>query len=416
MRCANGCSVNFSKGNGWKTAIYWDNSLISVFTCDKKCADHLNFKITTRPHSTVADVRARVSSLAKFSQLVKERWEGGYMWGQKMEACVVLGRYYLDENGNAMMITVPFEESPRAEPLSYFNEKYPDARMMAVMMWVPSEKDVCPGCGHGWTLDNLVDVARRRLGHNPGENEFWHIECRKLRVEEDARTQLLVDLSPNLYPTALTIHPNKYCSESGYGSCVECGPWFEFTTKWVHGSFHRRLRNSVVEIEWPRELPSYHLESFEKESWFTLQENKHSAHVECSYEAAFWKQLNGILGKVFKEMNTFRPIEPGRPYRELSKGEYVIDWGKNYDPDGDFDVSVRTIYPHGYERWGVTRYACEGITTPEHFRQCPTLTLEELLAQFTKEEEALVWKKINEGVPQKEALWQMAQGKSKRKS
>jgi len=122
---------------------------------------------------------------------------------------------------------------------------------------IPDHEDVCPMCGKGWTIDNIVDyvtIEQRDYKQIP-----YHKDCLKIHNNDKQLKEF-----QNVFKDVYNLSELKFNAiQNEYCSCEKCASWFIVSTP--DGNIKIGWRKRVINIEW---LENYKVfkETFDSEN------------------------------------------------------------------------------------------------------------------------------------------------------
>lgn len=172
------------------------------------------------------EIKKYVRDLKTLHEIIHARHEAAYTFGIRLKPLKLLNGYlWMDTCGNTMQQSEDRKDT------------YCTGR-------IPTEKDICPYCGEGWTLNNI----KNHFGNYDYEKEkmiFHHNDCYRMKIQEIQR-QEFTDIFQQIYNLEdLKFKPIPNCYDRNY---IGFAPWFIVSTP--DGEIKIGWRKRVINISW----------------------------------------------------------------------------------------------------------------------------------------------------------------------
>ncbi len=214
---------------------------------------------------TIAGIADSLGSLDAFRALLKKR-DGYGREDYPMHAFLVLGRWFLGARGDFGFTEVSLPGGECIDPACFaevvsvdqLKACFKDIHIFYDGRRLPEDKDRCPGCGRGWTLDNLHDsfevMEREKCLH-------FHRKCKEIDGKHIERKRFSDLFRKAGFPTfVLNDIPNEYWRPS-----VDCIPPPWFLVELPEGDIKIGKRKNVINIDTSKFSKIDCSELFEKE-------------------------------------------------------------------------------------------------------------------------------------------------------
>lgn len=211
-------------------------------------------------YNSADELKKYIRDLKSLHEVANYRCERGYVHHERMNDIKLLNNLiWLDSCGNMMF---------RIDEKSFMGDTYSPIKL-------PTENDVCPHCGKGWSLNNLQDLVSK-YDYQLESNIFYHKQCNSFNKLEIQKNEFK-DLFSKVYDIIklnFKAIPNQYCS------CDVCSPWFIVSTP--DGDIKIGWRKRVVLIEWLSNYKRFDEKFIKEDVTKGLKDNERYIHAWSS--------------------------------------------------------------------------------------------------------------------------------------